>query len=673
MNPAPANSSRALWIMFALVAVVAIGQLTRSWHASLLDRYEFRQLQTALSTHWIAQDGWQLAYPTPLFGPPWSIPMEFPTYQVITAKVHQATGIPLEQAGRMVSILMLLACLPALHDLLAVAGLAHSRRLIVHALVLTAPVYLFYGRTFMIETTALCLSVWFLALLRRSLAKPTAGWIFATVVFAIMAALTKVTTFAVFGLPAAGLCIAAWRRSAAGARNLRLAFAAVLPALLSLGVAWWWVRFGDAVKDSNPFSGFLTARELQGWNFGSWSLRGDWSFWLHLQETVVGHNLTEGAWVVALLCVPFAPGRIRWIAGVAAAGFFSGPLIFANLYHLHDYYYAANALLLLCAAGVLLASVWDKPRLPRGFNWLTLALVFACQGYAFYRGYDSHHRQPAPPPPALAGTIKARVPADGVVLIYGADWNPLLPYYMQRRAVMVPGERHDETAVLDEVVSRLPNTADSATPIAAMVVHGDKLRHDRRFIQNRTTCFHLNPVPAASDADYDLYLPGAVASAPADTADRNDLAAAALPAATAGLFRPPPVTALSRYGLSAATLDGHTILNAHAPSELFFVVPADTSELIAVAGLQDAAVAPGQPVISDGITVDILQENPDGTRHTLLSRSIDPARNLTDRGPQKITVPLPQPFAGRLILRLGTGPADNPANDWAYWASVEIR
>ena len=113
-----AKSSRALWVMFALVALVAFGQLTRSWQASLLDRYEFRQLQTALSTYWIAQDGWRLAYPTPLFGPPWSIPMEFPTYQVITATVHQMTDLPLEQAGRLVSVFMLLACLPALHDLL---------------------------------------------------------------------------------------------------------------------------------------------------------------------------------------------------------------------------------------------------------------------------------------------------------------------------------------------------------------------------------------------------------------------------------------------------------------------------------------------------------------------------------------------------------------------------
>ncbi|MBW7895659.1 MAG: glycosyltransferase family 39 protein [Opitutaceae bacterium] len=671
MNSAPAKSSRALWVMFALVALVAVGQLTRSWHASLLDRYEFRQLQTALSTHWMVEDGWQLAYPTPLFGPPWSIPMEFPTYQVITATVHQITGIPLEQAGRLVSVLMLLACLPALHDLLALAGLAHSRRLIVHALILTAPVYLFYGRTFMIETTGLCLCVWFLALLRRSLAKPTVGWIIITVIFAVMAALTKVTTFVVFGLPAAALCLAAWqRRTADGGQNIRLAVAAIAPALLSLGAAWWWVRFGDAVKDSNPFSGFLTARELQGWNFGSWTLRGDWSFWLHLQETISAHNLTGAAFAVALLCTLFASVRARWSAGIALIGFFSGPLVFANLYHLHDYYYAANALLLLTAAGIIIASVWDEPRLPRGFNWLALAIVLIAQGNAYYRGYASHHRNPAPPPPAMADIIKAHVPENGVVLIYGADWNPLLPYYMQRRTVMVPGERENEFAVLEAVIDRLQTKPGAVTPFAAMVVHGAKLRQDQRFIQSRAARFQLNPVPAASDTDFDLYLPGTGATAPAVD---DELAETALPGDTKDLFTPPPMTVRSRYGLSAATLDGRAILNAHAPSELIFEVPSTAGELIAMAGLQDAAVAPGQPVISDGITVDILQEFADGTRRPLSSRFLDPARNADDRGPQPIHVALPRPFAGRLILRLGNGPAGNPANDWAYWASVEIR
>lgn len=660
--------------MFALVAGLALLLLAQSWHASLLDRYEFRQLQTALSTYWIAQEGWQLDYPLPLFGPPWSAPMEFPVYQVIVATLHSLTGLPLEQTGRLTSILMLLATLPALYDLLSLADLKPSRRLIVLTVVLTSPVYLFYARTFMIETTALCFSVWFLALLRRSLANPAWPWVAATALAGTLAALTKITTFLVFGIPALALTVAALRRPAATVR--RSALAALVPAVVSLGLGWWWVRHADAVKDSNPFTGFLTARELHGWNFGTWNLRFDASFWIHIQENIVGYNLAEGALALALLCAVFAPARSRRLAAVAVLGFASGPLVFANLYHLHDYYYAANSLLLLAAAGLMLAAAWDDPRLPRGTNWLVLGLVLAFQLHAFYRGYQSHHRHPAPPPPELAATIRNAVPADGVVLIYGADWNPLLPYYFQRRALMVPGERENETAVLEQVLARLPPRR-----IAAMVIHGAKLRARPDFIRERAIRFGFSSEAAARDKDDELYLPAGQAPlrppAPAisfagEYGFPTDLKTDNPTGAALAIFRPAPQAVRSRYGVSSAELDGHPILNAHAPSELEFHPAPGARHLHAVAGLPDGAFAPGRDAITDGITIEVIAVTP-GARQLLYQRRLDPARQPGDRGPQTIELDLPAGFTGELILRLGNGPAGNPTNDWAYWASVEIR
>lgn len=679
-----AGSDRALRVMFALVVLLSLWLLTRSWSASILDRYEFRQLQTALSTWWIAQEGWQLDYLTPLFGPPWSVPMEFPFYQLLVATLHHLTGLPLEQAGRLTGIAMLLACLPAVHDLLALAGLRSSRRLIVLAVVLSAPVYLFYARTFMIETTALCFSVWFLALLRRSLENPRWLWIAATVVAAILAGLTKITTFLVFGVPALALVEAAWRKPAISRGHTLLASA--LPALISLGIAWCWIRHGDTVKDSNPFTGFLAARELHHWNFGTFGLRFDWSFWLKLQEVVVGYNLAEGAIAVALLCAPFAPARSRWIAAVAVLGFFSGPLVFANLYHVHDYYYAANSLLLLSAAGLMLASAWDDPRLPRGANWLALGLVFACQFYAFYRGYASHHRNGPAAPPALAAVIRETVPADGVVLIYGADWNPLLPYYSERRALMVPGERENETDVLEQVLARLPPHR-----VVAMVIHGDKLRSRADFIRERAARFGLAPQPAASSPSEDLYLPAEADPASlkksaaqagssvqllrqaAEDSFSTDLKSDLLPPAAATLFHPVPHAVRSRYGISSAELDGRAILNAHAPCEFVFRPAAGARQVRVVAGLPDGAFAPGKDAVTDGITIEIFVTAPGGTLQLLRQRSLDPAKVPADRGPQTVTAELPPAFAGEVILRLGNGRADNPTNDWAYVASVEIR
>lgn len=681
------RQDRALVVMFALVVGLAAVLLTRSWHASLLDRYEFRQLQTALTTAWIAAEGWQLDYLTPLFGPPWSVPMEFPTYQVVVATLHHLTGLPLEQAGRLTGVVFLFLCLPALHDLLALTGLRSSRRLIVHAVVLTAPVYLFYARTFMIETAALCFALWFLAFYRRSLEQAHPGWIVATTLVATLAALTKITTFLVFGLPAVALAIAAWRiRRASAIRPAGLLLAALVPAAVSLGLAWGWIQHADAVKDSNPFTGFLTSRELRPWNFGPWSLRLDGSFWIHLQETVVAHNLAEGAAAIALLCVPFASVRNRVIAGVAVLGFFSGPLVFANLYHIHDYYYAANSLLLLAAAGLLLASVWDDARLPRGTNWLALGLVLAFQLHAFYRGYYSHHRQPAPPPPELAAVIRAAVPADGVVLVYGADWDPLLPYYFQRRALMVPGERENETDVLESVIARLPPRR-----IAAMIVHGDRLRARPDFIRERAARFGLSPQPAARSGPDDLYLPatldpstlasGAAGASPtlqlltvpAVDAFSLGLKTETLSGIDPAIFDPQPVAVRSQYGVSPAELGGRPVLNAHAPSELVFRPGPGRRHFHAVVGLADGAYAAGQAAVTDGIVIEVFVSVPGGPKQLLLHRQLDPARTASDRGPQTIELELPQPFPGELLLRLGNGPAGNPTNDWAYVAKIGFR
>ncbi|MFM1813541.1 MAG: hypothetical protein RLZ98_236 [Pseudomonadota bacterium] len=675
MNGRRETPARALVILFVTVLLVALFLLSLSWHGSLLDRYEFRQLQTALTAHWIALDGWQLAYPTPLFGPPWSIPMELPTYQVAVAGLHHLTGLPLEQSGRLLSIVMLLLCLPALHDLLACAGLKSSRRLIVAVAVLSAPVYLFYGRAFMIETTALCGGVWFLALLRRSLIQSSTGWIVATTVAAVFTALTKVTTFAVFALPAVALVLAAWQDQSQA--RLRVAVAALTPALLAFGAAWSWVHFSDGVKDANPFTGFLTSRELETWNFGPMALRADWSFWVHLQEVITGYNLAEGALAIALLCVPFAARRVRLIAAVAVAGFFTGPLVFANLYHLHDYYYAANSLLLVGAAGLLIASIWDDPRLPRGANWLALGLFLVFQFHAYYRGYYSHHRNPAPPPPGLAAVIRKQVPADGVVVIFGADWNPLLPYYMERRAVMVPGERENDTAVLDEVLSLLPGI-----PVSAVVVHGERLRSDPAFGPAQARRFGLDHAPAARSDSDDLYLPSGAAVGPAladvtvlrvkrEAPWTEGLQPATIEFGALEMIAPRPIAILSRYGVAIAPTPAGPGLNAHAPSELILPKSDAAGILVATYGLADGAFAPGADAQTDGIALTVLLENADGTLQRLYHRRLDPAHTPADRGPQTLRLPLPA-SRGKLHLRLDNGLKGDPTNDWAYWSDVRV-
>ena len=95
---------RGTALLFAGMLLLALWVLTRHWNQPILDRHEFRQLQTALSTYWLRADGFRLAYPLPLFGPPWSAPLEFPLYQACVAGLSGTFHLPLEQTGRAVGI-----------------------------------------------------------------------------------------------------------------------------------------------------------------------------------------------------------------------------------------------------------------------------------------------------------------------------------------------------------------------------------------------------------------------------------------------------------------------------------------------------------------------------------------------------------------------------------------
>ncbi|MBP6506157.1 MAG: hypothetical protein KA257_01220 [Opitutaceae bacterium] len=671
--------------VFVLILGGAAWMLTRSWHASILDRYEFRQLQTALSIFWMKQAGLRLDYLTPLFGPPWSIPMEFPIYQWIVALLSNGTGWGLEPTGRFVGLLFFAATLPALYGLLAVAALPPARRLLVLVVIITTPVFLFYPRTVMIESTALCFAVWFLYSIQRMLAAGSGRWFAAACGFALLAALTKITTYAVFCLPAAALTVQAMLRRRVLPKAIRVGLLAAVPVILALGATLWWVAHGDALKHSNPLASFLGSYELRLWNYGAWPARFDPAFWQKIASNVSQNILSEGALALALLCATFATAAARRIALVCLASFLVGPLIFANLYQIHDYYYFANALFLTGATGLLLASAWDNPRLSAVSRWTLLGVLLLLQYQAFDRGYHFYYWKEAPPPPDLATIMRETIPADGVVLISGADWSPLLPYYAQRRAIMLTEGREADDRPLDAVLAQLP-----PLPLAAMVLSGD-LRHDENLIRTRTARFGFFPRAFASSEDADLYLPVAAISAaaarlqdrPFKTAHVRFVPDLALPMATSieqdlaakdyPMCSPAPRHSRSQFGISPGLLHAQPVIYTHAPSELYFQPAAGMHGFAAIVGMMDIAFANPPPQATDGIVVEIFEQQADGLRRSLIRRTLTPATQLADRGPQQLSYENGTPFTGQLVFTLSPGPANDLAYDQSYWGRIALH
>lgn len=679
------RSPRALYFIFAAVLAAALWFTTRAWHETILDRHEFRQLQTAVSAYWIKEAGYQLDYETPLFGPPWSVPMEFPVYQWLVARMSQLLGTGLEPTARGVSLFFFLATLPAVAGVAGLLGLDRPRRLLVVCAVLASPTYLFYARTFMIETTALCGAAWFAYATARAVRDASVRWTAIAAVAATGAALAKVTTFLIFCPPAALLAGWMWRRLPTGTARRTGAVLAAAPVTLALALGGWWVKHSDAVKDSNPYTGFLTSRELAKWNWGTLEQRLSAEFWERCWSNISGLVLGEAALVVLLVGLALAAPTLRRAALWCAAFFLGGVLLFSNLFFFHDYYYNANALLLLAGAGLLLVAIWDDTRLPPSARLVLLAAFLGGQFLIYYRGYADYARRELPQSPGIADVIRETVPADDVVLIYGWDWNSLVPYYAQRRVVMVPSGREDDLAVLEMVVNRL-----GSRRIAALLVRSEPLRRSPTFVQWRTNRFSLNAAPVATSEAGDLYLTDDLLTAALPRLAGKDfrgveLNIAARPGATdekmdsvpghalaLPIFAPPPREGRTRFGMSTGTLDGQPVLNAHAPSELHFAAPAGARSITAEFGLPDAAFAGNGPV-TDGIGVVILERQPSGLTRVLARRDLDPLHQAADRGRQKIELQDVGPLRGTIIFRFTAGPRDNVTNDWAYWGRIELR
>ena len=678
-------------VVAGLLLGAALWVMTRAWDASLLDRYQFRQTQTALTAYWMQHDGFQLAYPLPVFGPPWSVPFEFPLYQWLVALLTNATGLSLVSAARLVGITFFLLTLPAVYGLAGLVERDPRRRLLVPAAVLVAPICLFYARTFMIESCATALAVWYLYAQVRNLQRLDWRWTTATAVLGMLAALVKITTFALFGAAAAAYTlyriVQAIRRPAGPAAPglPRLLLASVIPAMLALVAGMGGVKFTDAIKHANPYAEIFTSVNLKPWLYGPLAQRWDPAFW-----AIVAHQLSVGVLSVCMLLLlavalfVVAPSYRR-AALCCAPGFFLGPLFFSNLHAIHEYYYFPSAVFAAGAAGIVLAGILETPRLGTSVKTLVLLAFFGMQAANFNRDYAITLRHQPPAPPPLAEIVRQSTPTDGIVLIYGWDWNTLIPYYAGRRAILVPSGREDNADMLLAILSKLPPLR-----VSAMVIKGP-LQADPSFIKWHTSQLNLSSTPVARSPDGVLYLP-----APAISALFTALTDRALypdveldfpnspersdprlhcqkvnPAAYAGVASPSPFAVFTPWTIDVALLAGQPAIFANAPSELHFHAPAGATHLTAIVGLNEAAYA--GPTPTDGVDVVIFELQAGGGRRVLYQRNLNPVLHPEDRGPQSIAIEAIGPVAGPLVFAIYPGPADNMACDWGYWRHIKIH
>ena len=442
------NDQPALSLLVIFVAAASflfsVWAIFIGFHHSLFDFHSFRQTQTAISAEYMEHGGPFLRYETPILGPPWSIPFEFPLYQKIVAVLAAGLHLPLLETGRAISIAFFYLCFFPLASLLRRLGYKPFQVLAVLALFAVSPLYIFVSRLFMIESTALFFSLAYVDQMIRLSTGPR-QWrlshMILAAIFGALAGVVKVTTFAPFLLRGAGA--AAWRiwkqRGQQTLSITRIALVSLLGGAVPALCTILWTKYADAVKTENPLGFYFTSKVLGFWNFGTLHERLTPSNYMHFIHAVSGQTGSLALLMLLVLVYAVFVRRWNWIALVCLGLYTFTTLTFFNLHLIHEYYPYSTAIFLIVGAGVLLA---DMMRLPGARAWVgfifLVALMAAC-GYRYHARFYAIQQTNAPGRPQAAAAIDNTTSLNDVILITGLDWSSELPYQTHRRAIMDPG------------------------------------------------------------------------------------------------------------------------------------------------------------------------------------------------------------------------------------------
>ena len=438
--------------------IIAIGALLFSSYIAfryinqpLADIHAFRQTQTALTSYWILKDGWTLAYQTPVAGYPWSIPFEFPIYQSIVSLIVKLTGFDLSATGRIISYVFLIACSWPAFAISRRLNLSNSVPLIFCALLWTSPIYVYWGRTFMIETAALffilasipyALDCFF----KKSWQSILFFWSLATA-----GILQKITT----GVPVL-LCLYLFYlfyQIKNKVFNIEIFKALVrfsVIIIFPIIIGFVWTQYADITKTLNPFGKQLTSSSLFFWNFGTIKQKIDLNIW---KIVIWDRSFVQNAsgWLgLILLFLPWLnkskeDNKIRWLSISAIFLFLLPPLIFTNLHMVHDYYQVSNIVFLLGALAIIIGDglkkqinfVFIVPIITIFIIFSNLSKFYSSYGIVAARELDSLN--PRNVQSYKIGRYLNQITKEKTaIVVFGKGYSSEIAFHGQRKSISIP-------------------------------------------------------------------------------------------------------------------------------------------------------------------------------------------------------------------------------------------
>ena len=430
--------------LFYLSLAFSFALFIKFIHCPILEYHGFRQTQTAISSYYLINNlslDSILNYETPVLGYPYSIPFEFPIYQVICALLTQIVKLDLSVAGRLVSYVFTIASLYPIYLISKKIKDDINLFYIIGILFVCSPLYIFWGKTFMIETITLFFGLMFLANFIEYLCSGKNINLFNLFLFSLLCGLSKITTLF-------GFCIVAGiyflYQCFKNRINVKQIVSVVLGMLVSLIISYLWVHYSDVVKLLNPIAYPLTSKNLAFWNYGTLQQR----FSLDFYKVIFTRMLPDilGSFVIFILAViaSFKTSKANFkIAYLCLGAFFGVLIVFTNLHYVHNYYQTSIGIFLILFVGLIFYDVFSKRKI------LYFGLIFLTLCFMVYRNMSSlvFYEYALSNPILKVGEFIDKNIENGELLVVGLDWSSEIHYYSKRKGIALP--RWKEFALSD--------------------------------------------------------------------------------------------------------------------------------------------------------------------------------------------------------------------------------
>jgi hypothetical protein len=436
-----------IWAPFYIL-IFFLFQL-RKINDGLVDMYGFRQTQTTWGVREVITNGIDFLHlRMPVLGPPWQTPFEFPLFQNVAGLVGLSLDLSPSASGRLTSLIFYSLATYVGFNITSLwfGKLASYLFLLIFTL---TPFALQWSVASLIESCA----VFFLLLSAFSFEKYCSSnktmYILLFGASLALTSLTKITT----AVPAILIYVGFSLYRHKLLKRSSILFFTFLMFFLSLVPTYFWTHHADQIKSENIWASWLTSDNLKIWNFGTIDQRLDFSNWERISYVLSVLVGVSAIFLIPILILQIS-NRVRFV--FLLFGALMTPLVFFNLYVVHDYYFMAISPLISIAIAGIFSEASDNFGKIAKFNLTPVAVFMAMTFLSSWfisslNGYPANIKSNHAYVPPLSISIKENSLPTDRVLIVGCDWDPTILYYADRYGLSSPGVFGNVEQVLDKL------------------------------------------------------------------------------------------------------------------------------------------------------------------------------------------------------------------------------